>query len=508
MEFIDKLLDYYNISRRDYEELTRDASLADVPSFNVFDNINEVKERILLAIKNKERILIYGDYDADGILATSILVNTFKKLKHEVDYYIPSRYLDGYGITEEKVIQAKEKGYQLIITVDNGIVALAALKKAKELNLEMIITDHHEFTEPPLDFLSLHPKRSKLKVTTSGAMVAFYLSTALLYEIDPYLLTLGATSILSDVMPMKEENRQIVKLALKYLNKYKFDKFKLLSGETSFDETTLTLNMIPKINAVGRIETKKEVNILVKYFTTDSYHDLVKIREYVNNINEKRKQMSLDIVKNLQIAEQDAVVIKLDILSGLSGLIASRVIANNNLPVCIFSSEVINGNIRGSIRSKHGFSVTKFFELNQSMLLEHGGHELAGGVVIKEGDFDKFKEAFINFAKNNKFIPAQDNIPIKEEEINLRNYEIMRSFAPFGNDWREPIFVLKDVDVNRINKVGPNQEHLSILLNNKNKVIGFRYPFNTLVNPTVDLTGVLRLNKYKDFVTVNFLLQN
>lgn len=508
MEFLDKLLDYYNISRKDYEELTRDASLADVPSFNVFDNINEVKERILLAVKNKEKILIYGDYDADGILATSILVNTFKKLKHEVDYYIPSRYLDGYGINEEKVIQAKEKGYQLIITVDNGIVALDALKKAKELNLEMIITDHHEFTEAPLDFLYLHPKKSKLKVTTSGAMVAFYLSTALLYEIDPYLLTLGATSILSDVMPMKEENRQIVKLAIKYLNKYKFDKYKLLSGEITFDETTLTLNVIPKINAVGRIETKKEVNILVKYFTTDSYHDLVKIREYVNNINERRKQMSLDIVQNLKITEVDAVVMKLDILSGLAGLIASRVIANNNLPVCIFSSEVKGGNIRGSIRSKHGFNVIQFFELNKEMLIEHGGHELAGGVVIKETDFDKFKEAFISFAKSNKFVPAQDNILIREEEINLKNYEILRSFAPFGNDWREPTFILKDVDINRISRVGVNQEHLSILLNNKSKVIGFRYPFNTLVNPTVDLTGVLRLNKYKDFVTVNFLLQN
>ena len=508
MEFLDKLLDYYNISKRDYEELTRDPSLADVPSFNVFEKMNEVKERILLAIKNKEKILIYGDYDADGILATSILVYTFRKLKHEVDYYIPSRYLDGYGINQEKVIQAKEKAYQLIITVDNGIVALDALKKAKELKIDMIITDHHEFKDDPLDFLYLHPKKSKLKVTTSGAMVAFYLATALLYEIDPYLLTLGATSILSDVMPMKEENRQIVKLALKYLNKYKFDKYKLLSGETSFDETTLTLNVIPKINAVGRIETKKEANILVKYFTSDSYHDLVKIREYVNNVNEKRKQMSLDVVKDLKVSEKDAIVMKLDILTGLSGLIASRLISNYNLPVCIFSSEAKDGNIRGSIRSKNGFSVTKFFELNKNLLIESGGHELAGGVVIKENDFDQFKEAFIKFANENKFILAKDNINIKEEEITLENYETMRSFAPFGNGWKEPTFILKGIDVNRINKVGMNQEHLSILLNNKNKVIGFRFPFDTLVNPTVDLTGVLRLNKYKDFVTVNFLLQN
>lgn len=508
MNFLEKILDYYNISSKDYEELKRDPSLADVPSFSVFDNINEVKDRILLAVKNKEKILIYGDYDADGILATSILVNAFKKLNHAVDYYIPSRYLDGYGINGEKVIQAKEKGYQLIITVDNGIVALDALKKAKEIGIDMIITDHHEFTDAPLDFLYLHPKKSKLKVTTSGAMVAFYLSIALLEEINPYLLTLGATSILSDAMPMKEENRSIIKLALKYLNKYKFDKYKLLSGELNFDETTLTLNVIPKINAVGRIETKKEVNILVKYFTTDSYHDLITIREYLNNVNEKRKQLSLDIVKDLKITDPDAVVLKLDILSGLSGLIASRIIANNNLPVCIFSSEVKDGIIRGSIRSKHGFNVTKFFELNKAIIKECGGHEFAGGVEIRENDFDQFKEAFISFAKENKFTPSHDHIEINESDVTLNNYEIIRSFAPFGNEWKEPTFIIKNMDVNRINKVGANQEHLSILLNNKSKVIGFRYPFNTLVNPTFDLVGTFKLNKYKEFVTVNFLLQN
>ncbi|MCQ2792641.1 MAG: DHH family phosphoesterase [Bacilli bacterium] len=508
MNFLDKLLDYYNISLKEYNELKADASLANVPSFNVFENMDIVKDKILEAIKNKRKILIYGDYDADGILATSILVQTFKKLKYEVDYYVPSRYLDGYGITAEKVIKAKEKGYDLIITVDNGVVAYEAIKKAKEIGIDMIITDHHEYEKEITEFLYLHPKKSKLKCTTSGAMVAFYLSTALLYEIDPYLLTLGATSILSDVMPLIKENRDVVKLAIKYLNKYKFDKFNLLSDTFSYDETTLALKVIPKINAVGRIETKKEVNLLVKYFTSDSYQELVKIREYLNNVNERRKSLTLEITDNLKITETDAVVLKLDILSGLSGLIANRILSNNNLPVCIFSSEVIDGNIRGSIRSRNGFDVIKFINLNKNLFMEYGGHELAAGVVIKESNFNEFKDAFIKYAQTNKFIPDPDNILIGEDEINQNNYDIIRSFAPFGNQWREPTFLLKDMQVSRIEKVGNLNQHLSILLNNKNKVIGFNFPFHTLTNSSVDLIGKIKLNKYKNNVTANFLLSN
>lgn len=508
MTFLDKLLDYYNISYQDYENLKREVSLADIPSYKVFERIEEARTLIFNATKEKQKILIYGDYDADGVLATSILVRAFKKMNYEVSYYIPSRYLDGYGITSEKVELAKKDGYSLIITVDNGITAFDAIKKAKEIGINMLITDHHEFNEEITDFIYLHPKKSSLKSMTSGATVAFYLSYALLGEIDPYLISLAATSILSDVMPMKNENRQIMRLALKYLNKYHFDKFNLLSEQLTYDESTLALKVIPKINAVGRIEEKKEVNILVKYFTTDNYRDLVQIREYLNQTNEKRKNLTIDAVNQLVVTPDAGIVLNLDILSGLTGLIANRLLYKYNVPVCVFANEIKNGTIRGSIRSKHGFDVIMFMKENADLFVERGGHECAGGIVIKSEDLNKFKTAFLLFANKHPFVAKADNIPITLDEITMTNYDLIRTFSPFGNEWKEPLFVIKDVPVKLINRIGPIGQHLSILLDNKSKVIGFNYPFDTLTSEKIDLIGKFNLNKYKNNVTLNFTLEN
>ncbi|MCQ2794477.1 MAG: DHH family phosphoesterase, partial [Bacilli bacterium] len=383
MTLFDKLLTYYHISQKDFAILSREANDGDVPNYRAFMEIEIAKTRIKKAIDTNEKILVYGDYDADGILATSILVRTLKKLNAEVDYYVPSRYLDGYGISEEKVIKAHEQGYTLIITVDNGVTAFAAIKKAQELKLDLIITDHHEYQSRPDALAFLHPKASSLKVTTSGAMTAFYLSYALLEEIDPYLLIMGATSILSDVMPLREENRFIVKLALKYLNKNKYDQFNLLSGAYTYDETTLNSLVIPKINAVGRIEQGKEVNVLVKYFVSDNYRDLVKIRDYVNEVNEHRKDLASNALQASVDITKACVCLKLDCLIGLSGLIANRFLMAHDKPAAIFAQDLKDGYIRGSLRSKNGCNVMDFINQNKNLFNEFGGHAFAAGVVIK-----------------------------------------------------------------------------------------------------------------------------
>ena len=143
--FLEKLLDAYHLSLEDYNELTKDISYDDLEDPNDFIGIIEAKERIIKAIKNKEKIMIYGDYDCDGFSSVSILVNMFKYLNYQnIGYYIPSRYKDGYGITEKMVDLINQKGYSLIITVDNGVAQIDALNKAKEYGIDVILTDHHE----------------------------------------------------------------------------------------------------------------------------------------------------------------------------------------------------------------------------------------------------------------------------------------------------------------------------------------------------------------------------
>lgn len=508
MKFLDKLLDYYNISNDEYLLLTKDVNEGDIPFYKCLNNIELVKEKIFKAISDKKKILIYGDYDCDGIMATSILVNTFNKLNYEVDYYIPSRYIDGYGLTVDKVIKAKEIGYQLIITVDNGVSAIEAINKCKELGIDIIVTDHHEYNNFPNDVLLLHPKESKLKYMTSGGVVAFYLSYALLNAIEPYLLTLAATSVISDVMIMKGENRNIVKLGLKYLNKYRFDKYYFLSELNIYDESTLSMKVIPKINAVGRIERNKEVNILVRYFTSASFKDLINIKDYINSVNERKKNLANLIIDSIHDEDASALVFQLDIISGMTGLVASRLLNAFDKPTIIFAKAEPDNTIRGSMRSKNGLNVLDFISNNKDLFVEYGGHNFAAGIIIHKDKFNEFKKKFIEYSTNHKFEPSSDNILINVDEINLTNYEMINKLSPFGEGFREPTFIIKDFDTSLIKRMGKNNEHLLVQLNGNDKIIGFNYDFNKITSNKIDFVGTYKLNKFKNNISINFSLIN
>lgn len=508
MTFLDKILDYYHLSKQEYDVLIKDVNESCVPHFTAFSKMDLVKNKIHELLKDKSKILIYGDYDADGILATSILNIALKKLNADVSYYIPSRYEDGYGLTPEKVIKAKEKGFKAIITVDNGVSSSKAILKAQELNIDIIITDHHEYTSPIITPYFLHPNESKLNVTTSGAMVAFYLSYALLETVNPYLLTLGAISIYSDVMPMRGHNRDIVKLAIKYLNRYKFGKINLLSGAIHYDENAICLSLIPKINAIGRIEQKDEANILVKYFSSDKYSDQLKMREYIENVNTRRKEMAKDILSHITINnDAPAIVLTLDILSGLTGLIANRLLTQYNKVACIISSQSKDEYLRASLRSKNGLNVMDFINENKDLFQEYGGHQLAAGFTIKKENILAFTTKLNEYATTHPFMPETNNIIIRQEEINFANYKIIRSLSPFGHDFNEPTFTVKDVATSAIKRTGKNNDTLVVRLANSAKIIGFRFDFNQINEKTsIDFIGRYRTEHYQGYEYLNFVL--
>ncbi|MFA5283787.1 MAG: DHH family phosphoesterase, partial [Bacilli bacterium] len=278
MDFYHKLLNYFSLDEEQYKNLVRPLSDADVPSPNRFDNMDEATERITKAIANDERIFIYGDYDCDGVLATAILVKTFQMMGYKnYGYYIPSRYIDGYAITLEKVRQAKEKGYSLIITVDNGITKTEEVALANELGMDVIITDHHEMAEILPDAIAvIHPKLSSSpEVVTSGATMSFFLATSLLKKVDHYLLSLAGISIISDLMELKGYNRDIVRLMINYVNNEHYDPIVLLCESSDIDENTIGSKFAPKVNAIGRLIEGTNINRLVKYFACDNKDELV-----------------------------------------------------------------------------------------------------------------------------------------------------------------------------------------------------------------------------------------
>jgi len=210
------LLEYYGIDESTYLELTRKVDSNSFAADHHFDNEKEAAMLVKEVIANKGKIFIYGDYDADGIMGTSILVKMFKYLNYDVESYVPNRYLDGYGLTLEKAKEWAEKGASLVITVDNGVSCVEQIKYLKEKGIKVLVLDHHQVQEnvPNADYI-LHPTYSHFGETaSSGAFVAFNFSRVVLGRFDKYLSILASISLISDMMPLKDYNRDLLRIVI------------------------------------------------------------------------------------------------------------------------------------------------------------------------------------------------------------------------------------------------------------------------------------------------------
>ncbi|MFA5686817.1 MAG: DHH family phosphoesterase [Bacilli bacterium] len=511
--FLNKLLNYYALSKDDFAYLTRPLSLNDVRFDQKLLNIDKIKKRIFKAIENKEKIIVYGDYDCDGIMSLAIITKTLEKLNSKISYYAPSRYLDGYGLTTNRVEDIIKGGYSLIILVDNGISAFDAIKLAKEHNIDTIVVDHHEVQDTlPDAYAILHPSLSKLgDIAASAGLMSFILSCALLDEVDPYLLSLAGISTISDMMPLVSYNRDVVRLTIKYLNENTYPQITALVGHKEIDEKVIAMEIAPRINAIGRVDETTKINRLVKYFVSEDIRLIHQYARYIDEINESRKKMTKEIVDNLVVEEDvSGIVLNLDIKEGLIGLIANRLVNEYQVPTIVFTSNDLDKDVlKGSIRSKEGFNVIKAFGSLEKYLLTYGGHIFAGGVSIKKSDFENFKKDFIHLAKTYQFIESDEKIlTIQKEDINFVNYEAIRKFAPFGEGFKAPLFVLENVNTSNLTYIS-NDKHLSVLLDNSAKILGFYLPKKELSKyEFINLYGHIIMNEYRGKYTVEFRVLN
>lgn len=510
-----ELLNYYNLTANDLSRLNKEVCLSDIPLFFNNNDINKAIERITKAIINEENILIYGDYDCDGIMATSILYKTLLKMNAKVSKYIPSRYLDGYGLTKEKVELSKDK-YSLIITVDNGIAAIEACDKAKEIGIDVIVTDHHDVQEKlPDAYVIIHPELSKLAdIKISGGLVSYFLSSSLLKKHDEYLLTLAAISTISDLMPLKDLNRDLVKLAIKFIKQNKYPSIMNLLDDSSFkDEKDIGMVIAPKINAVGRMnEDARSVNLLVNYFVTSKLDLIKSISKAIENTNENRKLYTKNVVSTLKdYSSASAISCLLEVKEGLLGLVATRLLTQYNVPVAVFTTESHDSTLlKASLRSKHGCNLSEFLS-SLDFLVAYGGHSQAAGVTIKATDLEKFKNAFSEYAKNNPFRDEIKSIKIELNDVNLENLKIINSFAPFGKDFEEPNFKL-NLNVKTL-KFTSNKKHIINLINQTSRIIYFNADKDNNISllGNIDFIGNIRSNSFNgrnfvDFVTSKTLV--
>lgn len=514
MTFLEKLLDYFKLSYEEYLLLSKDLSLISLPNSDNLLNMDKAIKRITKAINNKEKIVIYGDYDTDGIMATSILVKAFKYLNYDVGYYIPCRYIDGYGLNKAKIDQFKEKGYSLIITVDNGITLVDEVNYANSLGIDVIVTDHHELADSlPNAVAIIHPTVSKLgEVIASGGAMAYYLSVSLLKRSDDYLLTLASISIISDLMELKEYNRDMVRLGLDLLNKHSYLQFELLNGATSYDEKSVSMKIVPKINAIGRIKEDISINNLVKYFTSEDDDYIYRYHQEIESINEQRKEITnetyLDISNSIDKSSPMIIEIK-DIKEGIIGLVANKLLNEYNKASLIFTYDSNDKEIlKGSIRSKTGFNVATFLNEMKPYLLTGGGHANAGGLSIKYNDFESFKKDGYDFAKLNPQIEeVEEYIEIDLNDLSFNNEEILRSFSPFGVGFKEPKFIIKNIATEGLKYI-KNNTILSHEVSYNSKLLGFNMNKDEVsVYKRINIIGTIKINEFRGLKSVVFNIE-
>ena len=504
-EFLDKLLNYYSLNQEDYLALTKPVEEISLLDANKIEGMDKVKDRILKAIEKKEKIIVYGDYDCDGITSTSIMYLTFKKLNYEVSYYIPSRYIDNYGLNVANVQKIADSGFNLIICVDNGISAHEAIDKANELGLDVLVIDHHDVPETPVKAVSvIHPTVSHIsEIVGSAGYMSLFVSAALLGYYDDYLLTLAGLSVVSDMMELKGYNRDVVRKAILTLNQKKFKRLMSLTDAEVVDEKTFGLDIAPKINAIARIVTNKNINLLVKYLTSDDENYVASLHDWILENNERRKTLTnqaFDAIPKDGLATKKGIVLKLDILEGLIGLIANKLLGEYNVPVLIFTADEKDPSIlKGSVRSKEGFNVTKAFGSLEKYLVTSGGHAFAGGLSIKAKDFDAFKADFENLCATYQFVKEEKpSIEISLRDITMDNYKIIRSFAPFGVGFSEPLFKVSNLPTRGLTFISYGK-HLSTQLSIQSKLLGFNMGEAEIKSyPFIDIIGTFYLNtKFK-----------
>ncbi len=510
MNFLEKLLLNFNLNIDEYnKKIINNVDYAFLDSFK--NNIDLEKSVKILndSINNNEKILIYGDYDCDGILSTAIIYLAIKLKKYNSFYYIPKRKNDGYGLTLENAEKIVKSNYNLVILVDNGITLNEQINYLKNNGLKVLIIDHHEIKEkiPNADSI-IHWKLSNIAShNISAGALSFIFSYFLLNEVNEYLLTLGAISILSDSMPLIDLNRNIVRLGIDSLNNNKFNKIINLfkNKKEKYDEDDLNSQFIPKINSIGRLINDNTNLRIVKYLVNDNQDDELLI-DWINHNNEERKKIINDFDYNLYINNDNVNFLILNIEEGLIGLVANKVLDITKKPTFILtkSNDIYKGSAR--ILSKHG-NLSETLSSISDLLITYGGHSQAAGFTIKEENINIFKnklnELFLNQVENYN----EKYVEISYQDLNFENFKILNSFKPFGQDFKKPLFIIKNISTKSFT-FSKDNNHIIMKVGKNSKILYFSFPKEILDNKYVDLIGNIEKTEFKSLVSIDFKSYN
>ena len=470
--------------------------ISDLHSPFLMKGMGKAVDRIELALKKGENILIYGDYDVDGTTSVAMIYNFLSRFTDKIAYYIPDRYDEGYGISFKGIDYAQINEFSLIIALDCGIRAVKQVEYASNKQIDFVICDHHTpGVNIPRAISVLNPKQSDCNYPykeLSGCGVGFKLIQAFsekrkidFNEIGEYL-DLLAVSIGADIVEMTGENRALAFYGLKIINQSPRVGLKALieksgkTGELSISD--VVFGIAPRINAAGRIEHGK---IAVQILVESDIDKARELAEAIENHNKERKELDQNITKEaLEMVDKNkgsTVVYSSDWHKGVVGIVASRLIESYYKPTIVLSEK--DGELTGSARSVKGFDLYDALVKCEHLLEKFGGHKYAAGLTVKKENLKAFISEFekvvsATITKEQLVAQIDVDMQIELEEVNDQLYRIIKQFAPFGPQNRTPNFISKNVtDCGWGKKVGEDKSHVRLVLNksaDRITAIGFR----------------------------------
>lgn len=499
-------------------------------------DMDKAVDRIVLAIAKLEKILIYGDYDVDGTTSSSVLYRFFNKIGVSCEVYIPSRFEEGYGLSMAAVEKLKKLDFQLIITVDCGIASVKEVDEINKLDLDIIITDHHQCQEVlPAALAIVNPHRPDCCYPFKelcGVGVTFKVISALAEVLklegatDEYIDTVALGTV-ADIVPLIDENRIFVYHGLKKMNNAPSAGLRTLIDVAGLkgkdiNSYSIAFGLAPRINAAGRLGDAMRA---VKLLSSENEEEAKELAMELNSENMLRQQTEGEIVNEV-IAyierEHDFKNHKVIVASGINwhhgviGIVASKIVEKYYLPCIILCNE--DGVLRGSARSIEGFNIFQALTGCNELLEKYGGHEMAAGLTINEVNLENFKLQINMYANSNlkrghlvEKIYLDAVLPI--EETNLDVAAEVKKIAPFGQGNASPIFLCKDLKIQTVRAIGDGK-HLKFTFSSKGKLVdGIGFNMGDLADiykcgDIVDIVCSLDINSYNNVDKVQLIIKD
>lgn len=496
----------------------------------LLSDMEKAVTRINEAIDKNERILVYGDYDADGVTSTTILVNTLQTLGAEVGWYIPNRFSEGYGPNELAFRNAYDEGVSLIITVDNGIQGHKEIEMVQKLGVDVIVTDHHEIGRTlPEAYAIVHPMHPEYEYPfhfLCGAGVAYKLSQVLLENPPNYFVSLAAIGTIADLVSMTDENRSIVKQGLSFLNQNCPIQIKALLNQAGYNDTineeTVGFIIGPRLNAVGRLE---DASLAAELLMTEDEEEAEFLAEQVEQFNVERKEIVAQITDEaLAIAEEKVnngnqflLLAKENWHEGVLGIVASKIVETYALPTLILNIDLEQNHAKGSARSIEQVSMFEILSAHQDLISKFGGHHMAAGMTM-EIDYIESLEQGLNdwmfkLSEHTSLEPTKHvSVKLEENDISINNIRDIQRLSPFGTDFEKPLLEIDDNEVVDVRAIGKDKNHLKLVTGQLQlqSLYWKNGQLATQIEPgqPINLLGNLQINEWNGNQSPQFIIQD